>query len=350
MIRKYLIIAILATFCLTATLFLTKLPATQSQVENKLQVQASDTRKSTILYDADAMWVEPNQSIYGAGSKFNITLWLNMTENIYGWQICLLYNRTQLMCTRAGFTNGITSDYFNGHVTVSVQPVIDTGTFGNGTIMTYEGCLGQDFISGPKSASLMWAEFQVLIATGGNFSSKFDISTLYPDWTWVQDTDLNKIAITPHDGYYLFTSEPPSEPQIVSVEWHPTCPYPYVPSTVPRLQEPVMILANISNVDTAGGSFVGLYYRVDGGEWWNTTMTYNATSSLWFVTIPGQNGNTTIAFFITARNSFGEEATSTTLSYSVNAQLIGDINGDGKVDGRDIVIPAKHFGEYTPPP
>jgi hypothetical protein len=149
------------------------------------------------------MWIEPNQTVCGVGSRFNITIWMTITQDVFAYQIALHYNRTQLSCTRAGFTDEVTSDYFSGHATVQGGPVIDTGYLGNGSIMAYESCLGNDFVVGPKSASLVWAEFQVLIVPCvGGFGSKLDISTEYPLNTWVVDEDLNKITVTPYDGNF----------------------------------------------------------------------------------------------------------------------------------------------------
>jgi hypothetical protein len=169
---------------------------------------------------ANAMWIEPqNVSLTGdsatVGYKFNTTVWLNMTEDIYSYQIGLLYNRTLLRCDRAGFTDGGTSVYFEGHYS-SASMLIDAGFLGNGSIMAGECCAGSDDVSGPRVASLIWAEFEVLTVPSNNmsFSSKFDLNAMYPEpasasylVTWVRAPDLADFAqVVLSDGYYEILS------------------------------------------------------------------------------------------------------------------------------------------------
>ena len=157
----------------------------------------------------DAMWVEPSNmslSVDSAtvGYRFNITIWLNMTQDIFAYQVGLLYNRTQLRCDRAGFTDGGTSEYFTGHHSSAWIAPIDTSFLGNGSIMASECCMGGHYVSGPRVGSLIWAEFEVLTLPSSNmsFTSKFDISRAYPRTTWVRGPSLDRIQIAPHDGNY----------------------------------------------------------------------------------------------------------------------------------------------------
>ena len=76
-------------------------------------------------------------------------------------------------------------------------------------------------------------------------------------------------------------------------------------------------------------------------------MMYNLTMGLWITLIGGQEGNTTVEFFITAMNDIGEVTLSTIYSYDVKALPIGDINGDGTVNMQDIFIITLYFGEST---
>lgn len=159
-------------------------------------------------WTADSMWVEPasvklSGDLATVGNKFNVTFWLNMTENIWSYEIALHYNRTQLKCDRVGYTDGGNSEYFTRHYS-SAEVAIDRGFLGNGSILAYEICSSSDYVQGPRVASLLWAEFEVVAVPSGSmsFTSKFDISTEYPQETWVWDTDGNNIQIALHDGNF----------------------------------------------------------------------------------------------------------------------------------------------------
>ncbi len=135
---------------------------------------------------------------------------------------------------------------------------------------------------------------------------------------------------------------------IISVDWTPTSPEPYVPSNTTRDNEPVLVTATIIEPTNASGVDRALFsYRVDGGEWWNTTMTLNATTGLWTATVPGHPGGLTVECFIRAFD-LAENEGQAYASYPIITLITGDINGDGKVDMRDIGIVARNFGKTSP--
>jgi hypothetical protein len=144
------------------------------------------------------------------------------------------------------------------------------------------------------------------------------------------------------------TSPDVSAPQIFIVGWIPTSPYPLVPSSVPRQGEPVSVMANVS--DESGGSgldSVVLHYRINDGEWANVSMVFRE-DTWWSTTMPGQLGNSTLEFYVTATDNAGNSSTTGIDSYVVVPFLLGDINGDGIVNMWDIGTTARHFMEHTP--
>jgi hypothetical protein len=167
---------------------------------------------------ADAVWVEPSSIVFtnsnaSVGTKFNVTVWLNMTEKVFNYQVALYYNRTQLMCTRGGFTGVTRSNFMTGHTTSAIGPQIDTSYLGNGSVLATETCLGSDFAPGPNVGSLLWLEFQIMIVpTAGNVTSTFDLSTTTANGdTWVSPNGgVTTYNVAPYDGAYAYLGPTPT--------------------------------------------------------------------------------------------------------------------------------------------
>jgi len=143
------------------------------------------------------------------------------------------------------------------------------------------------------------------------------------------------------------TSADNTPPEIASVVWTPTCPYPFVPSSVPRQREPVLVQANATDYES-GIAAVYLSFRAIGSQWWNTSMIYNLTLRLWTAVIPGQTANTTVEFFVTAYDLTGNVRTGTIHDYSVKYLILGDVNGDGICDLKDVFMVHKNYGKTSP--
>ncbi|MEM2550072.1 MAG: cohesin domain-containing protein, partial [Nitrososphaerota archaeon] len=159
------------------------------------------------------MWIEPpainlSTQTVSPGYRFKVTVMLHSEKNVYSYQIGLKYDREQLKCTRAGFTQNFTA----GHDTQTAGPIIDTSYLGNGTVLATESCKGEDFIPGPREGSLLWVEFEVIKAPGKyeELTSTISISAFYPGDTWVKDPDLNDILEEARDCTYKYTWAPPT--------------------------------------------------------------------------------------------------------------------------------------------
>jgi hypothetical protein len=131
------------------------------------------------------MWITTSQiypNVIVPGYRFNATVWLRIHWNVSSYSITMLYNSTQLRCTRAGFTASTSSDYMAGHGRTALWLSIDG--HGKGTIVAEEWYNSMD-IPGPHTGSLIWAEFEAL---------ERGRSTLAIDpQTWVSDSLLNYV-------------------------------------------------------------------------------------------------------------------------------------------------------------
>jgi len=292
-------------------------------------------RAQVVSHGADSMWVDPSSTVFDTsnasiGTRFNVTIWLNLTESIYSYQIGLHYNRTLLQCTRSAFTAGATSNYCAGHTTVAAGPTIDTSSLGNGSVEAGESCLGSDSIPGPKSGTLIWAEFQILmVPSSGNFLGKFDITTEYPANTFILDPDLNNVNFATYDGSYLFIGPTPVGPTPLSASINAS-------STSTYLGQSVLFMSTVK-----GGSPPYTAY-----QWFlNSTQVAGATSSSWTYT-PNATGSSTVYMNVTDSNS--TTAKSNIITITVSAKPGTDVNGDGKVNIEDVALVAKAIGAVGP--
>jgi len=264
----------------------------------------------SVPHTADSMWVEPTSVVFttsnaSVGQKFNVTVWMNITENVFSYQIGLHYNRTQLMCTRAGYTAGMTSNYFKTHTTSSEPPIIDTSTLGNGSVLAFETLEGNDFVPGPHCDSLVWVEFEILqVPSVGNLTSTFDISTEYPSNTWVLDQDLNNINFVPYNANYLFigpSAPPPPPPLTVSITASSTSVY---------LGQSVVFSSYPS------GGYPSYSY-----QWFlNATASPGATLINWTWT-PNATGSATV--YVQVTDSSSQTIQSTSITVTVLPALTG---------------------------
>jgi hypothetical protein len=74
-----------------------------------------------------AVWIEPsllaNTSGIVPGYKFNVTVWADCSVSCTGWQIWLVYESAFIEATRAGYTAGGKSEFFQNISTISVNPI-----------------------------------------------------------------------------------------------------------------------------------------------------------------------------------------------------------------------------------
>jgi len=96
------------------------------------------------------------------GQKFNVTLWTNLTRASYAWQIDLIHNSERLIVTRAGYTAGSSSQFYSGYVTLPVSPLFGYVNETHSCVMFGETLIGEGVERSAGFGSLCWMEFQIL--------------------------------------------------------------------------------------------------------------------------------------------------------------------------------------------
>jgi len=153
---------------------------------------------------ANSIWLEPSIiPLMGktVGYKFNVTAWTNLNTPSFCWQIKCTFNGDVFRVTRAGYTAGVTSQFFSGHSIVPVTPIIT-----NNSVMHAESLIGSDTRSA-GSGSLCWFEFEVIAP-----STEEQLIINNPDDTCVLNPDLNEITpITIYDALASWNAWPSGE-------------------------------------------------------------------------------------------------------------------------------------------
>ncbi len=245
---------------------------------------------------ADSIWIEPSMVQLNAysipvGSKFNVTVWLNVTsQNMYTWQFKLYYNTTQLTALRAGYTGpgGAYSQwasYRTGGGTGAVSPVIEYDY-----VLFAESCLADYYVPAGTCASLAWVEFKIIEAPpeGGALTSALNITNVD---TYVLNPDLDEITpISKIGATYVYSYVDDIPPRIDEPM--------QVPSTDIQPGQTVKVSVNVTDAET-GVKNVTLCYT-NNTIWYNVTMQFNSTTGLWEATIPGHGLGITIKYKIEA--------------------------------------------------
>jgi hypothetical protein len=151
----------------------------------------------TILLKATAingtsLFVDPASVLdVPVGNEFTVDLNVADVENLFTWQIKLLYDPTVLTCTGADYP--MTDYIFEGKAAIPVTPTIDNTA---GFVTFGASLIGADSASG--SGKLCQISFEVL--TEGE--SSLEYSTPYGGDTFLLDGALAEIPATVQDGYF----------------------------------------------------------------------------------------------------------------------------------------------------
>jgi len=263
---------------------------------------------SADLKPAVSIWIDPQAvnittSAYHLNDKFNITLWANTYQDannyaVFTWQITVNFDASLLSVTRAGYTNGSTSEFFMGHSTVPVSPII-TST----SVSTGESLVGSD-VRPPGNGSLCWIEMQINREPTGNATLTATLDINNTD-TFLLNADLNEVTSTKYSAQYNYEvgALDVTPPTIEAVTRSPS-------DAQISENTPVNVTATIT--DEVGGSGVKnatVSYTINNSTYADVPMTQSLNSTTWTGIIPGQVNGTTVHFRVIAYDNAGNMAT-----------------------------------------
>jgi hypothetical protein len=257
---------------------------------------------------ANSMWLEPSAVNFGyasdtsynatAGTKFNVTAWAYIASSAsFCWQVTILFNPFQVQVVAVGYTAGTTSQFFAGHTTVTVSPLVDNVA---GKVVFGESLLDSDSMAADTTNSLMWVEFEVVSipnATTVSLRSTFSLGNI--STTFFLDPNLNVIPTTNVGATYSFYYEGTPAPLTVNSVTQSL--------TIVYSDESVTVDSNVTG-GVGGVENVTLSYFTNNTAFANVTIMLNSAPDMYVGTIPGESAGTTVYYFVTAYDSQGNEA------------------------------------------
>jgi hypothetical protein len=152
-------------------------------------------------HPADAMWIDPDVVSYSSstpvGTKFNITVMLNVTTPAMFWQFFLIYNSTHLKALRCAYTGNGKSQWSGSATVDTVSPAFDQKNATNSYVL-----FGETLRNGANKTgegSLAWIEFNITLvpAEGVSITSELRLDNRMGAFkSKVQDSSFTPIAIT----------------------------------------------------------------------------------------------------------------------------------------------------------
>lgn len=366
--------------------------------------QGTSTMKARITSSGTRIYLDPSEYIFNSkdvsvGYRFNVTLRVADVENLCSFQLSTCYNESMINATR-WFEPTSDPEYVFYN-----EPTVTAEDFRTGKIMVFAGLIGnQPSFNGDGKLCIIEFEIVNLPPPGIKYSCPLGINN---GETFLLDTDVNEIPAAKEDGYYevssgshpggyvigsVVVSLGPGETMNLVIPWdtRDMSPGDYrisgYTSAVPgetHVEDNlfsdgvVSIFAHdVAVVDVtpyAHWVYQGLNVNISvevenkGSVTENVTVTlyYNITAHqtigmLNTSVLPGENQTVTFTwntigvpychnYTITAVASIPLDSNpedNTLAGGGIKVRIMGDLNGDGKVDGRDISSAAWSFGSY----
>ncbi len=183
-----------------------------------------DTQTLLTSHNANSMWIEPsvvelNPNEVQLGYKFNITFWANSSLETKGWQMWLTYAKAHINATRAGYTAGGKSEFFQNISTFQISPTYREWNETHNLLAYGEAWVSGSYRS-PGYGSLCWIEFEVITfpPEGESVEIPLDIEWAYdlyePPRTYLYYSDGTYRPLNAHNSRVSVVPSIPIPPAI----------------------------------------------------------------------------------------------------------------------------------------
>ena len=315
---------------------------------------------------APSFYVLPATESFNAsttvGTQFTVTLWAStpaQSQNglqTFTWSAELSFNATMLQCLSVTLTNGSTSQLFSGLLTTGLSKVIDNKA---GTVTAGESLTSGESV-GAMTASLVDIKFNITAAPASGQTLTCNIDPAYGANPSIDET------------YFLDALPSLAEETPLSTAF---CTYAFSAGAVPpTIHDVVMSSVSAGSSVLQGVSLPVSASILNNGTVTETSVVVNATANgtligTQTVASIGAGSSQTLTFnWNTTSASLGTYTVTATvtpvanqtdftqISKSITVQVLNathppvsfDLNGDGKVDMKDISLVALAFGSHGP--
>jgi hypothetical protein len=295
---------------------------------------------------APAFWVTPENLFFdtahnSVGDKFNVTIWISTTGTSYVWQIKVNFDPAQIKAVRADYTGTGKSEFFTPHGSIPVTPQIDNTT---GFVVHGESLVGADSVAATAGSTLIWIEFQIVAApASGSLTSQIAVDA-DPSNTFILDPDLNTISGV-GVGFATYIFSPPAAARDIAVTGLT------LSNGAPKQGQNVTITIVVLNNGTTTESFpveidldtsmIGTL-QVDSlaaGSSQTLTLEWNTTAAP-----TGRHTITATIGLLPGDTDPANNVMSKPITIISTTGPSTDLDGDGKVDMKDVGVVAAAFG------
>ena len=176
------------------------------------------------------------------GDTFVINITVVNVTDLQGWQIMLGWDASLLDLVDVT----LPSDYVFSQIDPPRQMITAEATGPDYVTYTctYENAPYWTFNGTGRLCQITLKIKQGVSASNPMFSCNLSLLDQdAPDGTWLVDSLNRGMKFTPVNGTYIYRFA------TILVELFPTCPPPYVPSSTPRIHEPVLVKAEVIGID-----------------------------------------------------------------------------------------------------